>query len=257
MGISTNVNVSTGTNNRKTFGPGNRIAKIVNVSLQKPAFAKEGDKMYYLQIVLESEPVGGEFEGFLKDKNDPSKGRYKGRICTIKHSKYAFETKTITKNGKEYKFDLTQEILKFLTYITLECKSDFMSKIDGKYDTIEDIVKAFNKAKPFKDIMMNWCIAADEYYKEQYIEYRCYLPKFVKGYKLFKAVTNETDMVLPYNVEDHLVKAEKPAELDDFESEDDDIVVENNTTDSSLTVDDDDDIDFDFDEDIESPFNED
>jgi hypothetical protein len=153
---------------------------------------------------VETEPIDG-FEGFMIDKNDESKGHFKGQIGKIKASQYAYsdgETKTGIKIQRD------RAILIFLQNF---CKTlginEWMTEQHNKHDTIEAFVKAFNKTAPVKDKYLEFCVAGKEYVgKTGYTNYDLWLPKAEKGKYAFGEV--EEGKVLVYDEEKHLKKLE-------------------------------------------------
>jgi hypothetical protein len=70
-----------GTWNKK-LEPGNHKVKIVGVKYN-PVNIRGYENAVNLIYVLESEPVGGDFQGFQIDKDDPSKGDHEGRVSWV------------------------------------------------------------------------------------------------------------------------------------------------------------------------------
>ena len=88
MALST-TDLSTGSGSSgmpKTFGPGNHELKINSVRLDEFRFIENA---FHLMLEMETKPIEG-FEGFMIDRNDESKGHYKGQIGRVKASQYAF-----------------------------------------------------------------------------------------------------------------------------------------------------------------------
>ena len=195
----------------KTFIPGNHTCKINSISLDRPKYAKDGEEMYSILMDLETEPIEG-FEGFFIDSNNESLGRYTGQIGRVKSSQYAY--KDSEWKGKSY--SMIDEIIKFLKSLCIELKSDWMDDADGKYDTIEEMVDAFNKQAPFKGVFLSWCIGAQQIEGDNgYPKYFMYLPKYKAGFKLFTAVGDSS--LLPYDKALHLdVKGQAPATVQGF-----------------------------------------
>lgn len=138
----------------KIIEAGNHVVKINGISLFQPPFMEQ-DKGYYLRIEVETEPVEDEnFEGFLIDKDDASKGRHKGQTGNIDVSRWGYKWKT--KNGKDINRD--QMIVNDINLICDAIESDWMPKHDGKFETIEQLVLSLNKDKPFKDKWIYVCI---------------------------------------------------------------------------------------------------
>jgi len=215
----------------KSFAPGNHTCKINGLRLDRPPFAKSGEDMYSIVMDLETEPLEN-FEGFFIDKTDESKGRYLGQTGRVKSSKWPY--KNSEWNGKKY--SMTDEIIKFIKTICIEIDSDWADKVDGKFETIEEFIEAFNNDAPFKDIFLSWCIGGQQTMNDAgYPQYFMHLPKWQRGEKL---------LALPEDV--HLMKFDKvlhvevkggeakPLNTFDPESEagkDDDPLFENASTD--------------------------
>ena len=200
MGLVTNeVKVGTG-NLPKSFSPGNHICKINNISLRWPEYLKKkGEKAYEVILDLETEPKGDSFEGWLIDSKNESGPRFAGQTGRIKSRKWPYKDGSWTGQGKTVKFDMVDDILKVIKLIENECKSTFLMDTSGKYDTIEEVVEAFDKAKPFENIYIKWCVGGEEDMQENgHPKYYMYLPKFEKGYKLFSNNDNP-EHVLVYN----------------------------------------------------------
>lgn len=202
----------------KTFIPGNHTCKINTMRLDRPAFAKNGEEMYYIVMDLETKPLGGAYEGFFIDKDDESKGRYLGQTGRLKTSQWPYKDSEY--NGK--KWDMVDEIIKFLKSVCIEMGSDWMDKADGKYDTIEEMVKAFNNDAPFKDIYFAWCIGGQQIQGDDgYPKYYMHLPKFSRGTKLFTLENDEADL-LEYDKAIHLnIKGGTPVTVNTFGTDED------------------------------------
>jgi len=197
----------------KTLQPGNIACKIHGIELEDFKF-KEG--AYHLLLSLESGPIEG-FDGFLVDKDKPEGPKYKGQVGTVKASEWAFADGE-TKGGKEISRD--QEIMKFLKNICVAIdKVKWLDSQDNKHETIESLVKAFNKEKPFKDILLDFCLCGKEYMnKNNFINYELFLPKFSKVGSPFAAIkAGAVSKVIVFNVDDHIKrkKVEASQSLED------------------------------------------
>jgi hypothetical protein len=225
MALSTDDLGTGGSGLPKTISPGNKVLKINNVELEDFKFI---DKAYHLVLHVETEPIEG-FEGFMLDKDDESKGHFKGQIGRIKASQYAFadgETKTGIKIQRD------RSILMFLQNL---CKTmginDWMVSQHNKHDTIEAFVEEFNKTAPIKDRYLEFCVAGKEYVgRTGYTNYDLWLPKSEKGKYAFGEV--EEGKVIRYDESKHL----KKLEINNIESfGDDDLNIPNKpSTDFSL-----------------------
>jgi len=212
MGLSTKGLVeSAGSGMPKTISPGNHTLKINRVYLEPFKFI---DDAYHLYLDMETKPIDG-FEGFMLDKDDPTKGNHKGQVGRVKASQYAFADGE-TKSGIKIQRD--RSMLIFLQNL---CKAldinEWFTSQDGKHDTIEDFVKGFNNDQPFKDIYLDMCIAGKEYMsKSGYTNYDMWLPKSSKDGYAFSA--EESGKTVIFNENDHLKKLEVK-QVDSFGSD--------------------------------------
>jgi hypothetical protein len=201
MGLST-TDLGTGGNGLpKTISPGNHVLKINMIDLEDFKFI-EGAK--HLILHVETQPIA-DFEGFALDKDNPEKGHYDGQIGRIKASQYAFadgETKTGIKIQRD------RSILIFLQSL---CKTfgvnEWFTEQDGKHDTIEDFVDAFNASAPIKDKYLEFCVAGREYEgKTGYTNYDMWLPKSENRKYSFGEI--EEGKVITFDESKHLKKLE-------------------------------------------------
>ena len=201
MGLST-TDLGTGGNGLpKTISPGNHVLKINMIDLEDFKFI---DGAKHLILHVETEPIEG-FEGFAFDKDNPEKGHYAGQIGRIKASQYAFadgETKTGIKIQRD------RSILIFLQSL---CKTlginDWFTDQDGKHDTIDDFIEAFNKTAPIKDKYLEFCVAGREYEgKTGYTNYDMWLPKADNRKYAFGEI--EEGKVITFDESKHLKKLE-------------------------------------------------
>jgi hypothetical protein len=201
MGLST-TDLGTGGNGLpKTISPGNHVLKINMIDLEDFKFI---DGAKHLILHVETEPIAG-FEGFALDKDNPEKGHYDGQIGRIKASQYAYadgETKTGIKIQRD------RSILIFLQSL---CKTfgvnEWFTEQDGKHDTIEDFVDAFNASAPIKDKYLEFCVAGREYEgKTGYTNYDMWLPKSENRKYSFGEI--EEGKVITFDESKHLKKLE-------------------------------------------------
>jgi hypothetical protein len=216
MGLSTKdlVNENGGGGMAKTIAPGNHTLKINSVVLEDFQFI---DGAKHLVLNVETEPIEG-FEGFLIDKDDESKGKYKGQIGRVKASQYAFADGQ-TKSGIKIQRD--RSLMMFLANLSKATGiMSWFEEQDNKFNTIEDFVRNFSDNAPLKDKYLDFCIAGKEYEnKSGYTAYDMWLPK-AENNKY--AYGNEgSDRILKYDEAKYLKKLEvKP--VDNFGDDDDD-----------------------------------
>lgn len=198
----------------KTIAPGNHTLKINSVYLEEYSFIPDS---YHLYMNVETKPIEG-FEGFLIDPNIQDGLRYEGQVGRVKASKYAFADGQ-TKTGIQIQRD--KSLLIFLQNL---CKAldinDWFSNQDGKHDSIEAFVKAFNTEAPFRGKYMDFCIAGKEYKgKAEYINYDMWLPKSTRGAYAFSE--EGSSKVMQYSAAEHLTKLEDSAPAPTFKATDD------------------------------------
>jgi len=214
MGLST-TDLSTGGSGSampKTITPGNHELKINSVRLDEFRFIEGA---YHLILNTETRPIEG-FEGFLRDKDDESKGRYEGQIGRVKASQYAFADGE-TKSGIKIQRD--RSILLFLKNLSNALGiEEWFSEQDNKHETIEDFVKAFNDTAPYQDKYLHTCLAGKEYENRSgYIAYDCW---FAKAQNKKYGYSSKQGSVLEYDESIHLKRIEnKP--VDSFGDDDD------------------------------------
>ena len=197
----------------KTIAPGNHTLKINSVALEEFKFIANA---YHVMINVETEPIDG-FDGFLLNKDDETKGRYAGQIGRIKASQYAFADGE-TKSGIKIQRD--RSILIFLQNLCKSCDiNEWFLEQDGKHETIEDFIDAFNISAPVKDKYLEFCIAGKEYLnKSGYTTYDMWLPKAEnKKYALGEV---ESGKVITYDEAKHLKKLEVK-DVNNFGDDDD------------------------------------
>jgi hypothetical protein len=216
MGLSTKdlVNENGGGGMAKTIAPGNHTLRINSIVLEDFQFI---DGAKHLILNVETEPIDG-FEGFLIDKDDESKGKYKGQIGRVKASQYAFADGQ-TKSGIKIQRD--RSLMMFLANLSKATGiMSWFEEQDNKFNTIEDFVRNFSNNAPLKDKYLDFCIAGKEYEnKSGYTAYDMWLPK-AENNKY--AYGNEgSDRILKYDEAKYLKKLEvKP--VDNFGDDDDD-----------------------------------
>ena len=192
MGLSTTDLTTEGSGGMpKTIAPGNHELKINSIRLDEFRFIEGA---HHLLMEMETMPIEG-FEGFMRDRDDDSKGRYKGQIGRVKASQYAFADGE-TKSGIKIQRD--RSVLMFLKNLSNALGiNDWFTEQDNKHETIHDFVKAFNETAPYQD-------------KSGYLAYDCWFAK-AQNKKYGYSPTAAT--VLTYDESKHLKKIEnKPVE---------------------------------------------
>ena len=213
MGLSTkDLTTESGGGMPKTIAPGNHELKINSIRLDEFRFIEGA---YHLMMEMETKPIEG-FEGFMRDRNDESKGRYEGQIGRVKVSQYAFADGE-TKSGIKIQRD--NSIMIFLKNLSNALGiNEWFIEQDNKHETIEDFVAYFNDHAPYQDKYLHTCIAGKEYEnKSGYIAYDCWFAK-AQNRKYGYAPNGEN--VLAYNEAKHLKKIENK-QVESFGDDDD------------------------------------
>ena len=195
----------------KTIKPGEQVLKINSVGLKRFPFM-EADNGYYFVLNVETKPLE-DFEGFFIDPNDESKGRYEGQVGEIKTNRYFYKDGE-TKSG--IKVNRDEEILRQISRISLISTGaqKWLDSVDGKFETIEELVDAFNESGVFNGLYYNFCVAGKEYERKNgYTGYDLFLPKLTRQTSAFELESVANSRLLPFNEADHWIKLEsKPVE---------------------------------------------
>jgi hypothetical protein len=197
---------STGGGLPKTIKPGINTLKINSVGLKRFPFM-EADGGYYFVLNVETEPIEN-FEGFLINKDDESLGRYEGQVGEVKTNRYFYKDGQ-TKSGIEVFRD--EEILKQIRKISIVSTGNtkWLDSVDGKFETIEELVEDFNNSGVFKGLYYNFNVAGKEYERKNgYTGYDLYLPKLTRETVAFELKDVENSKLLPFNELNHWIKLE-------------------------------------------------
>ena len=198
---------------KPVLDPGNHVVKINSITLDQTPYDADS---YNIHLHVETEPVGGDFEGFFRDYNDQSKGRYEGQIGRVRISPFPFKDTTLP-SGREISRD--QEILKHM--ITLAETLDMRDGLDSiEAETIEKFMTEcndlFTGEKGSKYI--NMCIGGREWEnKEGYVNNDLFLPRISKDGIAMETLDKENSRLLKFDRAVHvkaLVKKDTPSGAD-------------------------------------------
>ena len=200
---------------KPVMGPGNNVIRINSVTFDKTPYDSEA---YNIMLHVETEPVEGEFEGFYKDMNDQSKGRYEGQVGRVRMTPYPYKDATLP-SGREVNRD--QEVLKSMIFLSEQLgKRDQLDAIEA--DTIEEfmnqVAKVFSNTEFF-----NACVGSREWESNQgYINNDLYLPRVSKDGVPVEAVDVDAtkSRLMTFDKSTHvkaLVKKEEPKADSSFE----------------------------------------
>jgi len=163
--------MSAGTGKAKpVIGTGNQKIKINSITFDQTPYDMDA---YNITLHVESEPMGGDFNGFLKDVNNPSGPRFEGQVGRVRFSPYPFKDTTLP-NGNEISRD--NEVLKAMIFLSETVnKREELDAIEAS--TIEDFM---SKASIIcsNTGYINACLGAREWEnREGYVNNDLFLPK--------------------------------------------------------------------------------
>ena len=189
---------------KPVIGTGNHKVKINSISFDKTPYDAQA---YNIMLHVESEPVTGDFQGFLKDMNNPNGPRYKGQVGRVRYSPYPYKD-TVLPNGKEISRDT--EVQKAMIFLAEAL--DKRTELDNiEANTIEDFMAKCNTLLSGPEYV-NVCLGAREWENaEGYVNNDLYLPKISKDGVSIEALNVENSKLLIFdsNNVNHLRKVEK------------------------------------------------
>ena len=189
---------------KPVIGPGNQVIKINSISFDVTPYDADA---YNIVLHVETEPVKGEFQGFLKDMNKPDGARYEGQVGRVRFSPYPYKDATLP-SGREIQRD--NEVLKSMVYLSeVLDKREELDKIEA--NTIEEFMSQCNTLFS-NSVYFNACLGAREWEnKEGYINNDLFLPRMSKDGIPLEALNKDNSRLLTFdsNNTNHLRKLEK------------------------------------------------
>jgi len=155
---------------KPVMSPGNQTIRINSVTFDKTPYDTEA---YNITLHVETQPVKGDFEGFYKDMNDQSKGRYDGQVGRVRMTPYPYKDASLP-SGREVSRD--QEILKSMIFLSEQLgKRDQLDAIEA--DSIDGFMTKAAALFANSDFF-NACIGSRQWEnKDGYINDDLYLPR--------------------------------------------------------------------------------
>jgi hypothetical protein len=194
--------------------PGNQVIKINSISFDQTPYDADA---YNIVLHVESEPIVGEFNGFLKDMNNPNGPKYEGQVGRVRFSPYPYKD-TVLQNGNEISRDT--EVLKAMVYLSeVLNKRAELDRIEA--NTIEDFMVKCNNLLGNSGYI-NACLGAREWEnKDGYTNNDLFLPKRTKSGVPLEALDVENSNLLEFDRNDvnhlrQIVKNDTP-KADNFE----------------------------------------
>jgi len=197
---------------RPVISPGNQKIKINKITYDQTPYDKDA---YNIVLHVESEPVTGEFEGFLINADDPNGPRYQGQVGRVRISPYPFKDTTLP-SGREIK--LENEVLRSMIGLAEALdKRDDLDSIEA--DTVEEFMSSANTMLS-GDTYINACIGAREWEnKEGYINNDLFLPRASKDGVSIERLDVENSRLYKFSKEEHVREIQKKSspQTDTFE----------------------------------------
>ena len=106
------------------IGPGNHKVKINSLSFDPTPYDPQA---FNIVLNVETEPINGEFQGFLVDPSNPNGARYQGQVGRVRMSPYPYKDADL-ESGRKISRD--QEIVKAIA---------FLADVTGKRDEVDMI----------------------------------------------------------------------------------------------------------------------
>lgn len=199
----------------KVLQPGTHYCRIVDISLDSPSYNKEA---YFVNVKIEGVDRGDDFEGLDIDKNNPSLGKYRGQIATVKSGDWPFSTYTY--EGRVIQRD--QQIYNWIN--NLAKQMGILQKMNEKGvegDTIEEYVTEVRKYLIDPELWGHFTVAGKEYFNEGYSNpnYRMFFPKADtrKSQYPFSALEDDDRKplnLIHFNTDVHIIPAKDKPEAE-------------------------------------------
>lgn len=204
--LSTKDVQSGGSSLKKTLGPGNHTVTVYDIELT-PGY-NQGSFQILLRV--EGPNLGPEFDGFLKDKNNPGGAKFTGQVGRVRLAPYAFEDRTFA-DGTKVTRDTS--MLRAIDRLAICCGVQQEVKDISAQDW-PDMINQVKRLIVGKKISV--CLGAREYTnKSGYKEYDLFLPRAKDG-KYSHTSVGDTNLVV-FNEAEHIVKEKVAAPVESFE----------------------------------------
>jgi len=154
---------------------------------------------------VETEPVGGEFQGFLVDADNQNGPRYKGQVGRVRMSPYPYKDATLPTGRKIVAADEMVKAIAFLADVT--GKRDEVDMIEA--NSLEQFANACKQI--FRNTeYINACIGGREWENNDgYVNVDLHLPRLSKAGLPLEAVGSTAGRLLTFNYDEHVRKLVK------------------------------------------------
>lgn len=187
---------------KPVISPGNHVVKINDVVAMPAPYDADALNVFFY---LETEPIQGEFSGFLIDRNNENGPRYKGQIGRVSLSRYPYKDTTLPNGAK---INGQEELTKGIT---------MMAEVMGVRDDLDQIFaetaeEYISKVKEIfvSDTYYNACIGGKEYEKDGYTNYYLFFPKPQGGVNYPLSPLTDTSSLIEFDANAHIIRKQKP-----------------------------------------------
>ena len=180
---------------KPVIGVGNHKLKINSITFDQTPYDADA---FNIMLHVEGEAVTGEFNGFLKDMNNPDGERYTGQVGRVRFSPYPYKDATLN-NGNEISRDT--EVLKAMVFLSeIVNKRNELDAIEA--NTIEDFMTKASVVCSGTGFI-NACLGGREWEnKEGYVNNDLFLPKRSRAGVPLEALDIEGSNLLAFDKND-------------------------------------------------------
>jgi hypothetical protein len=184
------------------IGPGNHKVKINSLSFDATPYDPQA---FNIILNVETEAVGGEFQGFLVDADNQNGPRYQGQVGRVRMSPYPYKDTTLPTGRKIVAADEMVKAIAFLADVT--GKRDEVDMIEA--NSLEQFSNACKQI--FKNTeYINACIGGREWENNDgYVNVDLHLPRLSKTGLPLEAVGSTAGRLLTFNYDEHVRKLVK------------------------------------------------
>lgn len=184
------------------IGPGNHKVKINSLSFDPTPYDPQA---FNIMLNVETEPIGGEFQGFLVDADNQNGPRYQGQVGRVRMSPYPYKDTTLPTGRKIVAADEMVKAIAFLADVT--GKRDEVDMIEA--NSLEQFANACKQI--FRNTeYINACIGGREWENNDgYVNVDLHLPRLSKAGLPLEAVGSTAGRLLTFNYDEHVRKLVK------------------------------------------------
>lgn len=194
---------------RKTLSPGNYTVRIYDMELVPgPTYLQDS---YHIILHVEGPALGPEFDGFLKDPNNPGGPKFAGQVGKVKMGHYAFAD-TTTKNGNKISRD--QTMLRAIDMLSVACDVQEQVKSIDASDW-DDMIRQVKRVVIGRSVSI--CLGSRLYTnKSGYKDHQLFLPRPDGGKLPLTKVGDPNILVYDANNPDHAKFESAPKVVESF-----------------------------------------